>query len=122
MFYRNCYNWLMNISPIFNSITFLSIPTFGLNWIDIFILIILLFYSLEGFATGLLIASIDLFSFASFLVAVTFYTGVASILVKFLPISHGFANAIGFFVAAAVLVEIIVNVILKILIANINCF
>jgi uncharacterized protein YkwD len=112
----------MNISSILNSIASLSIPSFGLNWIDIFVLIILLFYSLEGFAIGLLIASIDLFSFAaSFLVAVTFYSYVAQILAKFFPISHGFANAIGFFIIA-VIFEIASNFILKALISKVSLF
>jgi uncharacterized protein YkwD len=112
----------MAVSSILNMITSLSIPGLGLNWIDIFVLIILFFYSLEGFSAGVLVATVDLVSFVlSFLAGLTFYAGIASILTKFLPVSHGFANAIGFF-AAAVLVEIVVNVALKILIANIKLF
>jgi uncharacterized protein YkwD len=112
----------MTVSSILAMITSLSIPGFGLNWIDIFVLIILFFYSLEGFSSGILIATVDLISFVlSFLAGITFYAGIASVLTKFLPISHGFANAIGFF-AAAVLVEIMVNIILKILIAKVALF
>lgn len=108
----------MNVSSILTTITSLYIPVWGFNWIDIFVLITLFFYVVEGFAVGLLVASVDLLSFAlSFVAGVTFYSFVASLLTKFLPISHGFANAIGFFVVA-VLVEIIVNIILKILIAR----
>jgi uncharacterized protein YkwD len=112
----------MNVSSILTTITSLYIPILGFNWIDIFILIILFFYVVEGFALGLLVASVDLLSFVlSFLFGITFYGFIASILVKFLPISHGFANAIGFFVVA-VLVEIILNIILKILIAKVPFF
>src|ERR1035437_2924614 len=122
MFLRTCYNYLMNVSSILTTITSLYIPFLGFNWIDIFILIILFFYVVEGFALGLLVASVDLLSFVlSFLAGITFYGFIASILVKFLPISHGFANAIGFFVVA-VLVEIIINIILKILIAKVPFF
>jgi uncharacterized protein YkwD len=112
----------MNVSSILTTITSLYIPVVDLNWIDIFILIILFFYIVEGFAVGILIALVDLLSFTlSFLAGITFYGLIASLLTKFLPISHGFANALGFF-AVAVLVEIILNIILKILIANIGFF
>jgi uncharacterized protein YkwD len=110
----------MNVSSILATITSLSVPVLGLNWIDIFVLVVLFFYCLEGFALGVLVASIDFLSFAlSFLAGITFYGHIALILVKFLPISHGFANAIGFFVVA-VLVEIIVNIVLRILISNVS--
>jgi uncharacterized protein YkwD/uncharacterized membrane protein required for colicin V production len=112
----------MNVSSILTTITSLYIPVLGLNWIDIFVLVILFFYAVEGFAVGALLASVDLFSFAlSFLAGITFYGHIATLLVKFLPISHGFANAIGFFVVA-VLVEFITSLILKILITNISLF
>jgi uncharacterized protein YkwD len=108
----------MNVSSILTTITSLSVPVLGLNWIDIFVLVILFFYAVEGFALGILVASVDFLSFAlSFLAGITFYGRIASLLIKFLPISHGFANAIGFFVVA-VLVEVIVNIVLKILISN----
>jgi uncharacterized protein YkwD len=112
----------MNVAAILITITSLSIPGLGLNWVDIFVLVILFLYCIEGFALGVLVAAIDFLSFAlSFLIGITFYSRVAALLVKFLPISHGFANAIGFF-AVAVLVEIIANLILKILIANVSLF
>jgi uncharacterized protein YkwD len=112
----------MNISSILTTITSLSIPVLGLNWIDIFILVALFFYALEGFALGVLLASVDFLSFAlSFLAGITFYGHIAALLTKFLPISHGFANAIGFFVVA-VFVEIVVNIVLRILIARVSFF
>jgi uncharacterized protein YkwD len=112
----------MNVSSILTTITSLYIPVLGFNWIDIFVLIILFFYIIEGFALGLLVASVDLLSFGlSFLAGVTFYSFIATLLTKFLPISHGFANALGFFVIA-VFVEIVLNIIFKILIANVSFF
>ena len=85
-------------------------------------LIILFFYAIEGFALGVLVAFIDLLSFAlSFLAGITFYSVIASVLTKFLPISHGFANALGFF-AIAVLVEIVLNIVLKIFVSNVSLF
>jgi uncharacterized protein YkwD len=112
----------MNVSSILATVTSLSVPVVGLNWIDIFVLIVLFFYAVEGFALGFLVASLDFLSFAlSFLAGITFYGRIAALLVKFLPISHGFANAIGFFIVA-VLIEIILNVVLKILVARIKFF
>jgi uncharacterized protein YkwD len=122
MFLRSCYNYFVNVSSLLTTITSLYIPVLGLNWVDIFVLVILFFYCLEGFALGVLAATVDFLSFAlSFLAGITFYGYIASLLVRFLPISHGFANAIGFFVVA-VLVEFITSIIFKILIANISLF
>jgi len=119
---RSCYNYFVNVSSFLTTITSLYIPVLGLNWIDIFVLVILFFYAVEGFALGVLIAAVDFLSFAlSFLAGITFYGHIASLLVRFLPISHGFANAIGFFVVA-VLVEFVTSLIFKILIANISLF
>lgn len=122
MFFASCYNCFMNVSAILTTITSLAIPGLGLNWVDIFVLVILFFYAVEGFSLGFLVAAIDFLSFTlSFLAAITFYGFIASLLLKFLPLSHGFANAIGFFLVA-VLVEIIANLILKLLIANVSLF
>jgi len=122
MFLGSCYNYFMSVSSILTIITSLYIPVLGLNWIDIFVLVILFFYAIEGFALGVLVATVDFLSFAlSFLAGITFYGRIATLLVKFLPISHGFANAIGFFLVA-VLAEIIANLILKILISNVSLF
>ena len=112
----------MSVSSLLTTITSLYIPVVGLNWIDIFVLVVLFLYTIEGFALGVLVATLDFLSFAlSFLAGITFYGRIASLLVKFLPISHGFANAIGFFIVA-VLVEVIVNIVLKILVSQIKFF
>ncbi len=122
MFLGSCYNYCISVSTILNTITSLSIPGLGLNWIDIFVLIILFFYAVEGFALGVLVATLDFLSFAlSFLAGITFYGHIAALLVKFLPLSHGFANAIGFFIVA-VLVEIVTNLVLKLLISHVSLF
>ncbi len=100
-------------------ITTLSVPFFGFNWIDILILIILVFYAVEGYSLGFLLATIDFISFAlSFILGITFYGRVASVLMSTVKMMQGFANAIGFFVAAAFF-EIILNLVLKLLTAGI---
>lgn len=103
-------------------ITSLSIPMLGFNWIDILILIILIFYAIEGYSEGVLIAFIDLVAFSlSFILGITFYSQVASFLIKTITISQGFANAIGFFIAASFF-EIVFNYLLKSLVANVPLF
>src|SRR5471030_379890 len=94
-------------------ITSLSIPFLGFNWLDILILIIVIFYAVEGYYLGFLLSVIDFVSFIlSFILGITFYSRIASVLVSVFNISQGFANAIGFFVAA-VFFEIIFNFVLK---------
>lgn len=89
----------MNIvASILSLVTSFTIPSVGLNWIDIIVLAIVIFYSIQGFSLGFLTALIDLISFAiSFLLGLSFYGFIASLLMKFLLIPQGFANAIGFF-------------------------
>lgn len=108
----------MNIASLLSSLTLLSIPGFGLNWIDILILLVLLFYSIQGYLLGFLSATIDFVSFAlSFVLGIFFYSFVANLLVKFLSIPQGFANAIGFFIVAVVF-EVIFSFFIKFFISG----
>lgn len=103
-------------------ITSLSIPMLLFNWMDILILLILLFYAIEGYSQGFLIAFIDLVAFSlSFILGITFYSFIAAFLVKTFSLSQGFANAIGFFIAAAFF-EIILSFLLKSLITSVPLF
>lgn len=73
----------------------------GLNWVDLVIIILLAFYFLEGFSLGLLASIWDLLSFiASFIFGLTFYNFFGRFLITNFSIPQGFANAIGFFLAA----------------------
>jgi uncharacterized protein YkwD/uncharacterized membrane protein required for colicin V production len=100
-------------------ITSFSIPFLGLNWLDILILIILLFYAFEGFSLGFLLATIDFVSFIlSFILGIALYSKIASIIVTTFKISQGFANAIGFFLGAAFF-EILLNFFLKTFVAGV---
>ncbi len=107
---------------ILSFITSLSISMFGFNWLDIIIVAILIFYALEGYGQGFLIAFVDLIAFSlSFLLGITFYSKVAYLLVNNFTIPLSFANALGFFIAA-VFSEIILGYILKNLIANVPLY
>jgi uncharacterized protein YkwD len=71
---------------------------------------------------GFLTALVDLVSFAlSFLLGLSFYGFIANLLVKFLSIPQGFANAIGFFVVA-VLFEIIFTLLIRAFLAKLPIF
>lgn len=103
-------------------ITSLSIPMLGFNWLDIIIVLILVFYAFEGYGQGFLIAFIDLIAFAlSFLLGITFYSNIATFLVKTFLMSQGFANALGFFIAATV-AEVVLSFVLKNLIENVPLY
>lgn len=99
-----------NIDVYLNS---LAITKLGLNWIDIVIILVFLFYGLEGLAVGFFGALFDLLSFVlSFALGLKFYTTFASLLTTYLLVPPGFANAFGFFIAAF-LFEVITNVLLR---------
>jgi uncharacterized protein YkwD/uncharacterized membrane protein required for colicin V production len=112
----------MNIASLLSAFTSFSIPSVGFNWIDILILIVLIFYSIQGYLLGFLLALIDFISFAfSFALGIFLYGFVAGLLVRFLSIPQGFANAIGFFVVA-VLFEILFTFIIKFFISGLPIF
>jgi len=93
-------------------ITSLFIPGLEFNWIDILIILIVIFYAIEGYSLGFLASFRDFMSFVlSFIAGIWFYSSAGRFLVKFFSIPQGFANAIGF--AVAVLSEIIFNLVLK---------
>ncbi len=100
----------MDINALLSSI---SIPSLGFNWIDILILIVVVFYGFEGYALGFYLALVDLISFiVSFVFGLLFYGFIGGILTKVFLMPSGFANAIGFFIVAFV-TEIIISFVLK---------
>ncbi|HYM65305.1 MAG TPA: CvpA family protein [Candidatus Sulfotelmatobacter sp.] len=105
-----------------SSITSLSIPFLGFNWIDIFILIVLGFYAFEGYSQGFLVAIVDFSAFVvSFALGLTFYGKISAFLVNNLHMLHGFANAVGFFIAATFF-EVIFSILIKSLISKTELF
>jgi len=106
------------IASLLSSLTSLAIPSVGFNWIDILVVVIVVFYSIQGFSLGFLTAAIDFTSFAlSFLLGLSLYGFVAGFLVRYLSIPQGFANAIGFF-AVALLFEIIFTLLIRIFLSK----
>lgn len=89
---------LSNLNEFFKFLTFQPLH---LNWIDFLIIFVVIFYAIEGYAVGFLRSILDFLSFViSFLFALTFYNFFASFLVSHSSLTQGFANAIGFFIAA----------------------
>jgi Colicin V production protein. len=85
---------------VFDFVSFLSknpLPNLGINFLDVVIILIILFYAHEGYVLGFTIAVLDLASFIiSFIVALKLYGYVAQFLIGTFSMPIGFANAAGF--------------------------
>ncbi len=89
-----------------------------LNWIDFIILIVLLYYSYEGYSSGFIGSVLGLISFvASFVLGLKYYGAIGAILLKTFSIPQNFSSAIGFFIVSF-LTEIIIGLTLRKLIAK----
>src|SRR3972149_7504391 len=109
----------MDISSLLN---FVSANPLGLNWVDVAVLALIIIYGIEGYFLGFLGSLVDLISFvASFIFGLSFYGTVAKLLVAFLHMPQGFANAVGFLVLA-ILFEIVLNILLKKFIFKLSVF
>jgi uncharacterized protein YkwD len=110
------------IGSLLSNLTSLAIPVIGFNWIDIVVLVMVLFYSIQGFSLGFITAFVDFLSFAfSFLLGILLYSFVSQLLVKYLSVPQGFANAIGFF-AIAVVFEVIFTLLIRIFLSKLPIF
>lgn len=106
------YNTLtmFDFSQLLNN---LSIPQFGINFLDVIIVLVILFYAHEGYVLGFTIAFLDLMSFVfSFIIALKFYGVVAQGLISSFAMPIGFANAAGFFLTALIS-EIILSILFR---------
>ena len=80
---------------------FLTIPFVNLNFIDIAIILIIVFYAFEGYVLGFIKATADFITFIlSFSFGLLFYEAISLILTKNLSVPIGIGNALGFFTAA----------------------
>lgn len=100
----------MNFFDFLNSI---YLPRLGLNWLDFIVIIVLLFYSLEGYSLGFIASLLDLIGFVlSFIIGLKTYSFFSEFLIKTFSIPPGFSNALGFLIAAFI-TEIIIGLILR---------
>lgn len=73
------------------------------NWVDFVILVVLAFYLVEGWERGFWVLIADFASFiGSLAIALRFYPAASQLLTDNFALAHSFANAIGFFLVAAV--------------------
>ncbi len=87
----------------------------GINWLDLVIAVVVIFYAYEGYLLGFLLASLDLASFVlSFIAALKLYPWVAKLLMAGFSLPIGFANAISFFIIAFV-VEVFLSLSFRLL-------
>lgn len=109
----------MDINSLVN---FISGNPLGLNWVDVVVLSLIIIYGIEGYFLGFLGSLVDLISFvASFIFGLSFYNVIAKLLVGFLHMPQGFANAVGFLVLA-ILFEIVLSILLKKFIFKLSVF
>lgn len=84
-----------------------------INLLDIIIVAVVLYYAIEGYYLGFVLAFLDLLSFIlSFFLALKSYIFIAGILVEYFSMHIGFAHAVGFFLVAF-LSEIAINIFLR---------
>lgn len=98
------------------------ISKLNINLLDVIIVIIVLYYAVEGYYLGFILALSDLLSFIlSFFLALKSYVFIAGILMKYFSLHIGFAHAIGFFLVAF-LSEIAISIFLRYLLRFLPSF
>ena len=105
---------MSNIGLIFSRIlSFLNIPNPHINFLDIIIVLVVMFYAHEGYDLGFVIAFLDLTSFIlSFIIALKFYGFLAKFFIYVFSMPIGFANAAAFFLTALI-AEIVLSIIFR---------
>lgn len=84
-----------------------------MNFVDLIIILVLLFYAIEGASSGFFNALLDLISFViSFAAGLAFYSFFGKFLSTNFSIPTGFSNAIGFFIASFVF-EVLASFLLR---------
>jgi uncharacterized protein YkwD len=77
----------------------MHIPSLGGNWVDLGIILILLFYFFEGIGRGFLLGFIDLFGFLlSFILSLKIYAFIGDLLIANFSLPKGIAHAVGFLI------------------------
>jgi uncharacterized protein YkwD len=84
---------------------FSGLPHYFASWnfLDLVIILVILFYVREGYSLGFTFACLDLLNFVvAFIAALKFYSLLASFFTLFFGLPLGLANALGFFLVALV--------------------
>ena len=81
----------------------MNIPALHGNWIDLAIILIVIFYLWGGWGRGFILGIIDLWGFLfSFFAALKFYSVVGGLIVNNFSLSVGIANASGFLLSGII--------------------
>lgn len=89
------------------------LPALHGNWIDLVILVVLLFFLFEGLIDRFIPSAFNLLGFIiTYAMALKFYSVAAEVFIANFSLPHGIANALGFF-TIALLVEAIYNILIQ---------
>ena len=96
----------------------MNIPQLHGNWVDLIILMIMLFYFFEGWNRGFLLGFLDLTGFIlSFVVSLKFYSFLGELLVTNFSLPGGIAKALGFLMAG-LLAEMVFSILAHLIIVK----
>lgn len=100
------------VITVLNNLSALFSQQNPLTWLDYVVILVFIFYGIQGYAVGFIESFIEFISFAlSFTFGLKLYGVVGKLLISAFSLSPGFANAIGFFVIVTIL-EIVFKIIL----------
>src|SRR5258708_2818685 len=112
---ENAYNRSMDFLTSWFASVRASIYQFfaTINFLDLVIVLVVLFYIREGYILGFTLAFIDLISFIiAFIAALKFYSFLATFFTVFFGMPLGLANSLGFFIIAFVS-EIVMTIVAR---------
>src|SRR3989338_1850374 len=91
----------------------MNFPVLHGNWIDLAVVLIIIFYLFSGWSRGLIFGLLDLGGFIiSFLMALKLYSVFGKLLVDNFSLSRGIANTLGFLLAG-IFTELVYTSILR---------
>lgn len=91
-----------------------------MNWVDVFILVFLVFFTFEGLGRSFIGESLDFLAFlAAFLVSLRFYNESGNVFQAVFNIPHSIANVLGF-ITVWFLVETLLFTIIHLLVARVE--
>ncbi len=91
----------------------MNIPALHGNWVDLVIILVVLFYLWGGWGRGLVLGIIDLWGFLfSFFSALKLYSAIGNLLVNNFSLSVGIANASGFLLSG-IIAEIVFSLLVN---------
>ncbi len=92
----------------------------GFNWVDLLIIVILIFFFIEGFGKRFIPEVLELSSFViAFIISLKFYNSLANLLQNNFKIAYSLANVLGF-IGLWFLIETFLVIVIQLIFNNIN--